>query len=86
MASPQIFCQVFALFPLWRSFTVSVAATIENAPVSALGRGGPVNGATGAIMDAQQADAKRVTKLKISGITIGIAIVIPILLWKWGLL
>jgi len=37
-------------------------------------------------MDAQEADARRVVKLKILGIAIGIAIVIPILAWKWGLL
>jgi len=35
-------------------------------------------------MDAQQADAKRVMKLKVLGIVIGIIIVIPILAWKWG--
>jgi hypothetical protein len=44
------------------------------------------HGAMGAIMDARQADAKRVTKPKIVGIIVGIVIVIPILLWKWGLL
>jgi hypothetical protein len=36
-------------------------------------------------MDAE-ADARRVTKLKILGVIIGIVIVIPILAWKWGLL
>ena len=40
----------------------------------------------GAIMDSQDADARRVLKLKVLGITIGIVIVIPILAWKWGLL
>ena len=35
--------------------------------------------------DAQQANVRRVTKLKILGITIGIAIVILILAWMWGL-
>jgi hypothetical protein len=32
-----------------------------------------------------QANARRVTKLKILGIIVGIVIVIPILAWKWGL-
>lgn len=41
-------------------------------------------GSTGC--DAQEANARRVTKLKILGIIIGIVIVIPILAWKWGLL
>jgi hypothetical protein len=36
--------------------------------------------------DAQEVNARRVTKLKILGIIIGIAIVIPILAWTWGLL
>jgi hypothetical protein len=36
-------------------------------------------------MDAET-DARRVTKLKILGIIVGIVIVIPILAWKWGLL
>ena len=36
--------------------------------------------------DAQETNAKRVTTLKILGIIIGIVIVIPILVWKWGLL
>ncbi len=36
-------------------------------------------------MNAAEADAKRVMKLKILGIVIGIIIVIPILAWKWGL-
>ena len=35
-------------------------------------------------MDAQ-ADARRVTKLKVLGIIVGVVIVIPILAWKWGL-
>jgi hypothetical protein len=39
-------------------------------------------GSTG--RDAQEANVRRVTKLKISGITIGIAIVILILAWMWG--
>ena len=39
-------------------------------------------GSTG--RDAQEANARRVTKLKI--LVIGIVIVIPILAWKWGLL
>jgi hypothetical protein len=41
-------------------------------------------GSTG--RDAQEANPSRVTKLKILGIIIGIAIVIPVLAWKWGLL
>jgi t-SNARE complex subunit (syntaxin) len=41
-------------------------------------------GSTG--RDVQEANARRVTKLKILGIIIGIVIVIPILAWKWGLL
>jgi hypothetical protein len=41
-------------------------------------------GSTG--RDAQEPNARRVTKLEILGIIIGIAIVIPILAWKWGLL
>jgi hypothetical protein len=41
-------------------------------------------GSTG--RDAPEANARRVTKLKILGIIIGIVIVIPILAWKWGLL
>ena len=32
------------------------------------------------------ADQRRVRKLKLLGIVIGIIIVIPILAWKWGLL
>jgi hypothetical protein len=36
--------------------------------------------------DIQEVNVKRATKLKISGIIIGIIIVIPILVWKWGLL
>jgi hypothetical protein len=36
-------------------------------------------------IEAQAANVRRVTKLKIFGITIGIIIVIPILAWKWGL-
>ena len=40
-------------------------------------------GSTG--RDAQEANVRRVTKLKILGITIGIAIVILILAWMWGL-
>ena len=36
--------------------------------------------------DAQKANARHVTKLKISGIIIGIVIVIAILAWMWGLL
>ncbi|MGB6351522.1 MAG: hypothetical protein WBG10_16005 [Pseudolabrys sp.] len=36
--------------------------------------------------DAQKTMVRRVTKLKILGITIGIVIVIPILAWTWGLL
>ena len=36
--------------------------------------------------DAQETNVRRVTKLKILGITIGIVIVIPILAWMWGLL
>jgi hypothetical protein len=35
-------------------------------------------------MDAGQADAMRVMKLKIIGIVHGIIIVILILAWKWG--
>jgi hypothetical protein len=34
----------------------------------------------------QETNVRRVTKLKILGITIGIVIVIPILVWMWGLL
>ena len=41
-------------------------------------------GSTG--RDSQETNARRVTKLKILGIIIGIVIVIPILAWKWGLL
>jgi hypothetical protein len=41
-------------------------------------------GSTGS--DAQETKTRRVTKLKILGIIIGILIVIPILAWKWGLL
>ena len=45
-------------------------------------------GSTG--RDAQEANARRVSKLKILGIiigiVIGIVIVIPILAWKWDLL
>ena len=41
-------------------------------------------GSTG--RDAQEANARPLTKLKILWIIIGIAIVIPILAWKWGLL
>jgi hypothetical protein len=41
-------------------------------------------GSTG--RDSQEANARRVTKLKILGVIIGIVIVIPILAWKWGLL
>jgi hypothetical protein len=40
-------------------------------------------GSTG--RDAQEANVRPVTKLKILGITIGIAIVILILAWMWGL-
>jgi len=40
-------------------------------------------GSTG--RDAPEANARRVTKSKILGIIIGIAIVILILAWKWGL-
>jgi hypothetical protein len=36
-------------------------------------------------MSSDQADAKRVMKLKLLGIVLGIIIVIPILAWKWGL-
>ena len=36
--------------------------------------------------DTQEVNVKRVTKLKVLGIIIGIIIVIPILVWKWGLL
>ena len=36
--------------------------------------------------DAQKANTRHVTKLKISGIIIGIVIVIAILAWMWGLL
>ncbi len=36
--------------------------------------------------DAQETNVRRVTKLKIIGITIGIVIVIPILAWMWGFL
>jgi hypothetical protein len=41
-------------------------------------------GSTG--RDAQKTSAKHVTKLKILGIIIGIAVVITILAWTWGLL
>jgi hypothetical protein len=41
-------------------------------------------GSTGS--DVQEANTKRITKLKILGIIIVIIIVIPILAWKWGLL
>jgi alpha-glucuronidase len=41
-------------------------------------------GSTG--LDAQKANARHVTKLKISGIIIGTVIVIAILAWMWGLL
>jgi len=41
-------------------------------------------GSTG--RDAQEANVRRVTKSKILSITIGIAIVILILAWKWGFL
>jgi len=37
-------------------------------------------------MDSQQADKRRILRLKLLGIVIGIIIVIPILAWKWGLL
>ena len=36
-------------------------------------------------IEAQPANVRRVTKLKIFGIIFGIIIVIPILAWKWGL-
>jgi hypothetical protein len=36
-------------------------------------------------IEAQPANVRRVTKLKIFGIIMGIIIVIPILAWKWGL-
>ena len=36
--------------------------------------------------DTQEVNGKRVTKLKVLGIIIGIIIVIPILVPKWGLL
>jgi hypothetical protein len=36
-------------------------------------------------IEGQPANVRRVTKLKIFGIIIGIIIVIPILAWKWGL-
>ena len=36
--------------------------------------------------DPQEVNARRVTKLVLLGIIIGIVIVIPILVWKWGLL
>lgn len=36
--------------------------------------------------DTLEVNGKRVTKLKVLGIIIGIIIVIPILVWKWGLL
>ena len=36
--------------------------------------------------DAQETNVRRVTKLKILGITIAIVIVISILAWGWGLL
>ncbi|MGC1766195.1 MAG: hypothetical protein WA769_25085, partial [Pseudolabrys sp.] len=36
--------------------------------------------------DTQEMNVKRATKVKISGIIIGMIIVIPILVWKWGLL
>jgi hypothetical protein len=38
----------------------------------------------GPVMDAQEANARHVTKLKIFWIIIGIVIVIPILAWMWG--
>jgi hypothetical protein len=41
-------------------------------------------GSTG--RDTQEANVKRATKLKILWIIIGIVIVIPILVWRWGLL
>jgi len=41
-------------------------------------------GSTGRV--AQEANVRRVTKLKISGIIIGLIIVIPVLAWTWGLL
>ncbi len=41
-------------------------------------------GSTG--LDAQKANARHVTKLKILGIIIGTVIVIAILVWMWGLL
>ena len=37
------------------------------------------------MMDEQE-NARRVMRLKIIGIVVGIIIVIPILAWKWGLL
>jgi hypothetical protein len=37
-------------------------------------------------MESQQADKRRILKLKLLGIAVGIIIVIPILAWKWGLL
>jgi hypothetical protein len=37
-------------------------------------------------MDSQQSDKNRVMRLKITGVIIGIIIVIPILAWKWGLI
>ncbi len=36
-------------------------------------------------MNSAEVDAKRVMKLKILGIVIGIIVVIPNLAWKWGL-
>jgi hypothetical protein len=41
-------------------------------------------GSTG--RDAQKANTRRATKLRILGIIIGIVIVIFVLAWKWGLL
>jgi hypothetical protein len=32
-----------------------------------------------------EAEAKRVMRLKLLGIVIGIIVVVPILAWKWGL-
>ncbi len=43
-------------------------------------RGGPTEG------DAQEVNTGRGTKLKILGIAIGIAIVISVLAWEWGVL
>jgi hypothetical protein len=41
-------------------------------------------GSTG--RDAQEANTRRATRLRILGIIVGIAIVIFVLAWKWGLL